>query len=86
MTLKEVEEEELHYCYFQILQSYLMEEAEDHFDHFLINCLDWKCELVPLESEDVVGQRAHLTSFPVLLNRLCDPDEKKCLVPMDVDY
>ena len=75
-----------HYCYFQILRSYLMEEVEAHFVRRIINCLDSKYELVVLELEDAVDHSmVRLTGFLVLLGHSYVPDEEKCQMVLDVE-
>lgn len=86
VTSVEVVEVLPHYCYFQILRSYSMEEVEAHFVRRIINCLDSKYELVVLELEDAVDHSmVRLTGFLVLLGHSYVPDEEKYQMVLDVE-
>ena len=63
-----------------------MEVAAVRSDHLPLNCVDSKCELVALESEDVVDLTGHLINFPVLLDHLYARYEDEFLVPDGVGY
>ena len=63
-----------------------MEVVAVRSDHFPINCLDSKCELVVLESEDVVVLTVRSINFPVRLNHLYAHDDEESLVPDGAGY